>query len=280
MTLTGFTDAGRMQQQLTAMMTADLEGDDVVSFSADILLDYRARRPVMHFEGDHFDSYQAPELSLTLREDELGNPFLHLHGFEPDFAWDAFADDIIAISDRLSVASTTIVNAVPMPVPHTRPIRMTVSGNRPELIERMSMWRPSSHIVASVMHVIEYRMQQSGRPVTGITLLVPHYLAETEIPGVCVTAIEAISSATGLVLPTDELRDLDRDFLARVDEQVAQNEELQSLITSLEERMDEAEEGSPQRSPLMSDDGSIPSAEMLATELENFLADQRRRDDE
>ena len=51
--LTGFTDAGGAVSQMIELFREDLSPSPVVSFSADVLLDYRARRPVITFDADH-----------------------------------------------------------------------------------------------------------------------------------------------------------------------------------------------------------------------------------
>ena len=65
-----------------------------------------------------------------------------------------------------------------MPVPHTRPLVSTVSGNRAELIEQYSAWRPVSQVPGSVIHRIEHRLHPIA-PVATFTVLVPHYVGET-----------------------------------------------------------------------------------------------------
>ena len=94
-----------------------------------------------------------------------------------------------------------------------------------------------------------------------------------------VAALSGISASTGLIFPTDALREEGRAFIARVDEQVAGNGELQRLVSALEERHDTYMEGNPLPSPLTDQDGQVPSADVLAAELERFLAG-RRSDDE
>jgi len=107
------------------------------------------------------------------------------------------------------------VHAIPMPVPHTRPIGVTVSGNREDLIETLSVWRPRTQVPGNALHLLEYRLTESDHPLAGFVLLVPHYLADTEYPDAAVTALESITAATGLLFPTDQLREDGREFLAK-----------------------------------------------------------------
>jgi hypothetical protein len=278
--LTGFADAGSAVSQLGSYLLDTLEVEEVASFDSDLLLDYRARRPTISFDQDHLSDYEPATLKLYLAYDELHQPFLLLVGYEPDFRWEQFSAAVLHIIDELQVASTTWVHAIPMPVPHTRSIGVTVSGTRTELIESMSVWRPSTKAPATAMHLIEYRLQASGHSTVGFVLLIPHYLADTEYPAAAVTALESISAATGLIFPTDRLRQEDRDFIANINEQVAANAELGRLVGALEERHDTYMHDSPLRSPLMQQDGELPSADEIAAELENFLAFRRHGDDE
>ncbi|RWZ51657.1 PAC2 family protein [Labedella phragmitis] len=278
--LTGFADAGSAVSQVTEHLLESISHRVVVRFDNDVLLDYRARRPIITFEQDRLTAYAPPRLELSLAEDDMGQPFLLLSGYEPDFAWEAFIQAIIDLVDRFAVSTITWVHAIPMPVPHTRPIGVTVSGTRAELVESLSVWRPRTQVAANVAHVLEYRLAEHGADVAGFALLIPHYLADTEYPDAAVAALDSIAAATGLILPSDELRGAGREFVSRIDEQVAGNEELGRLVTTLEERYDAYMEGTSVRSPLTDEDGELPSADAIADELERFLAGQRSGDDD
>jgi len=278
--LTGFADAGGAVSQLGSYLLDSLETEEVLRFDNDTLLDYRARRPVITFDQDHLSDYRPVQLSLYLMRDELGRQFLFLNGYEPDFQWERFSAAVLDLVSLLKVRSTVWVQSIPMPVPHTRPIGVTVSGNQEGLADKLSVWRPTTQAPGTAMHLIEYRLQEMGASVTGLVLLVPHYLGDTEYPAVAVAAIENISTVTGLIFPTDRLREEDREFVSNIDEQVAGNAELERLVGALEQRHDAYMQDSPLKSPLTHLDGAVPSADEIATELENFLAYRRKGDDD
>ncbi|WIE73951.1 PAC2 family protein [Curtobacterium sp. MCJR17_020] len=277
--LTGFADAGSAVAQVTASVLEDLDTQLVAEFDPDVLLDWRARRPVITFEHDHIAAVEPPRLALHLVRDEIGQPFLFLSGYEPDFQWNRFVDAVTGLAAQLQVADTTWVQSIPMPVPHTRPISLTVSGTRADLVEQMSVWKPETQAPANVLHLVEHRLASTGEQVTGLVLLVPHYLSDTEFPDAAVAALSGIAAATGLIFPTDALREAGREFLTRVEEQVAGNAELQRLVGVLEERHDTYMEGNPVASPLTDVDGEVPTADAIAAELERFLADRRTQGD-
>ncbi len=270
--LTGFADAGGAVSQVNRYVFDTLESQRVGTFVNDILIDYRARRPMFHFEETSLTSFKPPRLSLDLVKDELGNPFLFLSGYEPDFRWEQVSDTVLGLVDDLAVESSSWVHAIPMPVPHTRSLGVTVSGNRNEITDALSVWRPSTSVPGTLMHLIEYRLQEKAHPTAGFVVLVPHYLADTEFPDAAVAALQGVSQATGLIFPTDALRESGRTFLKGITDQVQENQELKQLVDTLENRHDSYMEDNPLPSPLIGADGEIPDAEAIARQLEDFLA--------
>ena len=277
--LTGFSDAGSAVTQLSDYLLDTMNHSVIARFDNDALLDYRARRPTIYFDLDHIADYSPLALNLYLMKDELEQPFLLLTGYEPDFQWDRFTSAVLQLISRYEVKATTWVHAIPMPVPHTRAVGTTVSGNRTELVESMSIWRPRTQAPANALHLVEYRLSELHHPVAGFVLLIPHYLADTEFPLAAVSALESVSAATGLIFPTDRLREDGRDFLAKIDGQVESNQELARLVGTLEERHDSYIQDNPLRSPLTDVDGELPTADEIAAELQNFLAIRRKGND-
>jgi hypothetical protein len=278
--LTGFADAGAAVQQLNEYFSDTGSPVPIAVFDDDELLDYRARRPIIEFDEDHLASFTTSSLVLSLAHDEIGRPFLLLSGYEPDFQWNRFVTAVIGLIDRFGVTSTTWVQSIPMPVPHTRPLQVTVGGTRQGLIDSMSAWRPTTRAPSNALHLLEFRLAELGREVAEFVLLIPHYLADTELPAAVSKGLEVVSAATGLLFAIDPVRDRSREFFSRVDEQVAANDELGNLVRTLEERHDAYMAGNPVRSPLTDLEGEVPSADELAAELEKFLSLRRTHDDD
>jgi len=279
MALTGFTDAGSAVSQTVDYFRDELDPTPLAVFSNDVLLDYRARRPVISFDQDHLTDYRPPRLELSLAHDAASRPFLLLAGYEPDFAWDAFTAAVLEFVDIFEISTVTWVHAIPMPVPHTRPIGTTVSGTRTELTEAHSVWQPHTQVPSTAGHLLEYRLSEAGVRVSGFVLLVPHYLGDTEYPAAALAALDSLTVATGLVFTGDDLRDENRDYLTKVDEQVAGSDELSRMVQGLEERYDAYMAGSTLATPMIHT-GDLPSADELAAELERFLATRQAGDDD
>jgi len=283
--LTGFTDAGNAVSGLIDHLRDVSDPQPVVVYDNDLLLDYRARRPVFVFEQDHLTEFRPARLELSIAHDTLGQQFLLLSGYEPDFAWNAFAQSVLAFAEEFAVSGVTWVHSIAMPVPHTRPISTTVSGNRKEITASLSVWRPRTQVPGTAGHLLEYRFAERGDRVVGFVLLVPHYLAETENPDAVIAAADRIMGATGIVLGLDDLRENREEYLGKVEEQVSGNDELRQMVHTLETRYDAYMAGRDPEDMERFDDGGfderdLPSADELAAELERYLATRPPGDDD
>ncbi|MGV2983778.1 proteasome assembly chaperone family protein [Microbacterium sp. AGC85] len=283
--LTGFTDAGNAVSGLIDHLRDVSDPQPVVVFDNDVLLDYRARRPIVVFEQDHLTEFRPSRLELSLAHDTLGQQFLLLAGYEPDFAWNAFSEKVLALAEEFGVSGVSWVHSIAMPVPHTRPISTTVSGNRKEITASLSVWRPRTQVPATAGHLLEYRFAERGDRIVGFVLLVPHYLAETEYPDAVIAAADRVMGSTGIVLALDDLRESREDYLTKVNDQVAGNDELRQMVQTLENRYDAYMAGRDPEDMDRYDEGGfderdLPSADELAAELERYLATRPPGDDD
>jgi len=279
--LTGFTDAGNAVSGLIEHLRETTDPQPVVVFDNDVMLDYRARRPIVVFDQDHLTEYRPARLELALAHDALGQPFLLLSGYEPDFAWEAFSRAIVEFATAFQVSSVTWVHSIAMPVPHTRPLGTAVSGNRRDLIAAHSVWRPRTQVPGTAGHLLEFRLIEHEVRTVGFVLLVPHYLADTDYPDTIIAAADKVMIGSGLVLRMDEVLQRGDQFHERVTEQVQASEELTQMVTTLESRYDAYMAGRDDDGEDAGfDERDLPSADELAAELERFLATHHPGDDD
>jgi hypothetical protein len=278
MGFTGFSDAGQVVTQITDELLQNLDSEPVAFFDIDQLLDYRSRRPRITFAEDHLTDYQQPKLVLYRMVDGMGQPFLFLTGNEPDLQWERFSQAVLGLIRKLDVNLVAWVHSIPMPVPHTRPIGVTVHGNRPDLIEGITSWRATVEIPSAIGHVLEFRLQQAGRNVAGYAIHVPHYLAEAEYPPAAVAGLEYLGAAASLMLPSERLREAGREVERQIDEQVQSSTEVQSVVRSLERQYDDRNKGTALRSLLADENDQLPDADALGAAVEAYLASQHPDD--
>ena len=276
--LDGFVDAGGAKRLARTSLLRTLGSTVVATFDVDELLDYRARRPLMTFAEDHWADYDEPRLAVHLLHDEEGTPFLLLTGPEPDVQWERFVAAVRLLVEELGVSLTVGLNAIPMAVPHTRPLGVIAHGSRPELVGERESWVGTVQVPSSAGHLLEYRLGQAGLDAAGFAVAVPHYVSDAEYPAAAVSLLQALIRLTGLALPTAALAESAAAVRAQVDEQVGQAAEVAAVVAALENQYDSYLAGSG-RSLLTEGYGGLPTADELGAELEQFLAEQAGGDD-
>jgi hypothetical protein len=274
--LAGDFDAAHAGALAGAHLLAQLPHEVVARFDADSLVDYRAHRPRMTFSGDRYESFTAPELLLHALEDDAGEPFLLLHGSEPDYQWERFVAAVGGLVESLGVTSLVALQAIPMPVPHTRPVTVTAHATRRQLIEPYPVYWGEMRIPGSASALLELRMGEAGVDALGVAAHVPHYLAQATYPAASLTLLENLERLTGLRLPTESLREAAETNRTEIDEQIARSPENTAVVAALEQQYD-AFTAAREGSDLLGTAGEVPSAEEIGAEFERFLADQDRK---
>lgn len=277
--LSGFVDAGNGVRLAREHLLETLESRPVGTFDIDQLLDYRSRRPPMIFIEDHWESYEAPKLELHVLHDDAGTPFLLLTGPEPDLQWERLVAALTEVVERLGVRLTVGLNAIPMAVPHTRPTGITAHGTRRELVTGYEPWLQRVQVPGSAGHLLEFRLGEKGHDAMGFAAHVPHYLAQAEYPPAAEQLLTSVSKSTGLLLPTEGLRQAAESVRADIDQQIEQTAEAAELVRALEEQYDAFTRGRQRGANLLADTGPLPTAEELGAELERFLAEQGKSGD-
>ena len=276
--LTGFVDAGNATLLVREHLRTTLDARQIGTFDADQLIDYRSRRPPMIFLEDHWEHYEEPAISLHLLHDDAGTPFLMLAGPEPDLRWERFIAAVTDLVERLHVRLTVGINAIPMAVPHTRPVGITAHATRPELITGYEPWLRRVQVPGSAGNLLEYRLGQRGHDALGFAVHVPHYVSESAYPAATLELLGAVSRATGLLLPIGDLRAAADVVRADIDKQIAANDEAAGLVRGLEEQYDAFLRGRL-GTELLAETQPLPSAEELGAELERFLAEHNKPTD-
>lgn len=263
--LDGFVDAGQVTRAVTEAVLAGCEHEPLAVFDHDQFHDYRSRRPLITFDTNRFTELADVSVILHKVTDARGEIFLLLSGPEPDARWEAVLSAIEELIVRFEVRLTVTAHGVPMAVPHTRPISMTVHGTDEALIEGHRSWIDRVEIPASFTAVLEYRLGQQERSAHGFAVHVPHYIAQSRFAPAAVAVLTEIEKITGLSVPVDDLQAAAAATLAEIGAETSQSEDVQRVVAELEVQYDAYLERANQE---------LPSAEEIGAEFEKFLRDQ------
>lgn len=272
--LTGFMDAGGASRLAIEHILETCEHSRVATFDIDALFDYRGRRPRTVFESDRYASVAMPELVVDAAVDTQGERFLVLHGSEPDLAWSALADSIVALTEELRVRLVIGMHAIPWPAPHTRPVNVTVHANDPSLIGRSRPWVGSLEVPGSLAALVELRLGERQRAAMGFAAHVPHYLVQSQFPRGALVLLQSLGSAAGLSFLLEELRTASDESDADISLQIASNPDNLEAVAALEDQYDSLMSSRSDPEP----PGPISSDTDIAAQVEAFLAQLDRGD--
>jgi len=269
--LDGFVDAGQVTRAVTEAVLAGCEHEPLVVFDHDQFHDYRSRRPMITFDTNRFTDLAEVAVVLHKVTDAQGEVFLLLDGPEPDARWEAVLSALEELIVRFDVRLTVTAHGVPMAVPHTRPITMTVHGTDEALIAGQRSWIDRVEIPASFTAVLEYRLGQQDRSAHGFAVHVPHYIAQSRFAPAALAVLGEIEKITGLSIPSDALQTAAAATLAEIESEASQSDDIQRVVGELEAQYDSYVERASQE---------LPSAEEIGAEFERFLRDQTDYGDE
>ncbi len=267
----GYFDAGMTQRLLVDHLLEAGDPTVVASFDVDSLIDYRSRRPAITFDANRYTSYEDPSLILYHLLDRDGQTYYVLAGPEPDYRWEAVVEAVTEIMDTLRISLAVHAHGIPMAVPHTRPIGMTVHGSDERLIGEHKPVFGTVQVPAGLAALLEMRLGESGRDAAGFSIHVPHYLAQSTFHDGALTALNAIVDLTGLNLPNDALAEAAREGRLQIEREVSENGEVKEAVEALERQYDVHLRGLERPSLLAAEGQDLPSADELGAEFEDFL---------
>lgn len=263
--LEGWIDAGFGAARAVEVLVGQSETTHVATFDADSLLDFRARRPVMHLIDGVNTGLTWSTIELHAMTAPNGTDVLLLTGVEPDHSWHAFADAVHDLALEFGTRMEIGLGSYPAGVPHTRPVALSSTASTAELAAQVGMIKGTIDVPAGVEAVLEQRFARAGLPALGIWSQVPHYAATFRYPAASARLIEGLNQVASTDFSWDELTDDIVGTRARIDTLIRDNPEHVAMLRQLEEAADQ------QTEQMISD---LPSGDDLAEELQKFLREQ------
>ena len=132
--------------------------------------------------------------------------------------------------------------------------------------------RGTLDVPGGIHAVLDVAANESGIPSLGLWAQVPHYVASMPYPAASVALIEGLEEVAGLSIASGQLPSDAKATRLRLDELVSENSQHQTMVSQLEEMMDEGL-GGPDDAPTFGFD-HLPSGDELAEELQEFLRDR------
>jgi len=250
----GWIDAGGSSTAAATHLAG--EAQPVVRFDADVLYDYRSRRPVLDIIDGTLHELTWPDLSI--RRIRVGErDILVFTGPEPDFRWRELGDDLVEIATRLGVVEWITIGAIPAAVPHTRAVPILATASRAGLLHEDEQQGPQGllRVPSAAVSSLEHTVAGSGIPAVGFFAQVPHYVGGSYVAAT-IALLEHVARHLGIEVAFGELTDEALDQRQRLDAAVGADDDSRSYVTRLEGVVDNEQ---------------MPTGDELVSEIERFL---------
>ena len=253
----GWVDAG--SAATTALQHLIADAPVVARFDADLIFDYRARRPPLEIVDGKLTELTWHE--LVMRRVRVGDrDVLVLVGPEPDYRWRAFTTDVVELARTLEVAEWVSLGAIPAAVPHTRPVPILGTEAAPGLLRGDISPGPAGilRVPSALVSALELEVSEAGIPALGYFAQVPHYVSGPYATA-ALELLRALGNHLGTVIPAGDLEAEAEELRTRLDTATGLDESTRNYVERLE---------------AMYDEQRLPSGSDLISDIERFLRDQ------
>ncbi len=187
---------------------------------------------------------------------------LIINGFEPNFRWKDFADQIrssLGPNDHV-----VLLGALLADVAHNRPLPVASTSEDPSLIDDDTVYASEYEGPSGITGVVSVLLHEAGIATVSQWVAVPAYAGSSPSPKAVLALLGAFEDLTGLVVAQRGLTEEARAWENGTDALVEDDEELAAHVEVLSQATDASE---------------LPEAtgEAIAREFERYL-ERRRRD--
>jgi proteasome assembly chaperone (PAC2) family protein len=224
--------------------------------------DFTATRPQVRLVNGLTRRIEWPETELSCAAlPGTSRDVVVLLGHEPQLKWRTFTEQIVTIATELKVELIVILGALLADVPHSRPVRVTGTAADAELVRRLGLGRSTYEGPTGIVGVLHDALRRRGVPSLSLWAAVPTYVSGPASPAATLALIRRVVDLLGVPFDTSTLEEESAEYLARIDDLVADDDDLRGFLDRLEAAYDEdvADEVDP--------------ADLIA-EVERFLREQ------
>ena len=237
----------------------DEDAPVVAELDADLLFDYRARRPTLDIVDGRPTRLDWPR--LVVRRTQLGERnVLVFTGPEPDFRWRELADDVVSFARQVEIEQWISLGAIPAAVPHTRPVPILGTESSPGLLRGDVTAGPRGRlrVPSAAISVLDVALAEAGIPSLGYFAQIPHYVSGEYAPA-AVALLEAVTRHLGVRVEAVSLRAEAEQLRTRLDTATSLDEKTRNYVARLEQMVDEER---------------LPAGDELISEIERFLRER------
>jgi predicted ATP-grasp superfamily ATP-dependent carboligase len=175
-------------------------------------IDFTVRRPTIDRRENDI-SLEWPDTTLYLaRPEGATRDFLLLVGFEPNFAWRTYVENLVDYVDGLGAKTLVSLRAFPGNVPHTRPAPVTISASDVELELQFGVQSRGSRYQGptDLSGVLAAQLQTLRWQTADLTVMQPYYFPRMPNAAAMMALVKVLDHAFGTKTPVSSLEETAR----------------------------------------------------------------------
>jgi proteasome assembly chaperone (PAC2) family protein len=229
--------------------------------------DFQEHRPTVSVSDGHLNAMTWPKVRFyAVERADADRDLILVTGDEPTFRWKTFARSLTKMLTDSGVESVIALGAYIGPVTHGPPVPLGAVATDADMLSGSSLIGSDYHGPTGIVSVLGEACREAGIPAISIWAATPHYLAANPNPMAMRALLKGAGQIAGFEGDDEGLRELEAEFVERVDEAVEASSELAAYIDEVAAETEEAfGEGRARLDP-----GRAPE---LVDEIEDFLKD-------
>ncbi len=276
---TGWNDAGDAASTAVRTLIETSGATPIAEIDPEVFTDFATVRPHVRLDDDRRRSIVWPTVGIWSAS-LPGTDVVLVLGPEPALRWRTFCEQLTAVAEVSGATMGLTVGALLADVPHTRPTQLIGTATDDALVDRFDLERSRYEGPTGIVGVLHDALSRRGLPTASLWAAVPGYASQLASPRAAMALVERACSMMGTPAPVSRLAEAIADYDARVAAMIADDDDLVTYVSRLEEMVDEMadhdEALDDDLDPLDALDEADP--ELLAAEVEQFLR-ERTTDD-
>jgi predicted ATP-grasp superfamily ATP-dependent carboligase len=258
----GWNDAAESATTALSYLAGLWGAEKFATIDPEEFFDFQVTRPTVRLIEGQTREIEWPELIFaSASPGESESDVVLLSAIEPNLRWRTFCTSVIDAARQLDVRLVVTLGALLADVPHTRPVPITGIAGDPSLAERLGSSGTRYEGPTGIVGVLHDSCNRAGLLSASLWAPVPHYVAAVPSPKAALALVRSLESLLEFSVDASELEEATADYEHRLDEAVASEPEVRSLVERLEQQMDEEDISFT----------DLPSGDSIAREFQRFL---------
>lgn len=272
----GWPDAAQVATGAISYLTRKLKAKKFAELKVEGFYTFTSLRPEVTIDRGVVTSLKFPHNNFFCwQKEDSSHDLILFRGIEPDLHWQRYIDAMMELAIRLKVARVYTVGGLYDQIPHTREPRISGVVSEPRLTSLLTKHNiePIAYQGPSSLHsVLLAACREKLIEALSLWGHAPFYVRVEANPTVCFGLLQKLAGLLEIEVDLEEIRQTSDSLQQTLDRLLAENEELRLYIRKLEEQYET--EGIP---PAPRE--SLEGADKIIKEVEEFLRDERRRED-